>query len=163
MKTTADSDEEYDNLTRRLWNNSYEEEKSKSSNEERKNLGSQENSDGGLDGANRENVVSCNQPEFFEISDSDESGSDPDYKCEEEINSSDSSQSDTSVDSSSLPVKCEELLTEFVEIIRESNVDKGSLLDKELDWLQEVNEFKENKLSHGQIFKTPLESAEELV
>ena len=54
-------------------------------------------------------------------------------------------------------------MTEFVEIIRESNVDKGSLLDKELDWLQKVNEFKENKLSHGQIFKTPLESAEELV
>ena len=53
MKTTAYSDEEYDNLTRRLWNNSYEEE--------------QENSDGGLDGANTENVVSCNQPEFFEI------------------------------------------------------------------------------------------------
>ena len=70
MKTTADSDEVYDYLTRRLWNNSYEEEKSKSSNEERKNLGSQENSDGGLDRANRENVVSCNQPEFFEISDS---------------------------------------------------------------------------------------------
>ena len=67
MKTTADSDEEYDNLTRRLWNNSYEEEKSKSSKEERKNHGSQENSDGGLDGANTENVVSCNQPEFFEI------------------------------------------------------------------------------------------------
>jgi len=36
-------------------------------------------------------------------------------------------------------------------------------LDKELDWLQEVKEFKENKLSHGHIFKTPLESAEELV
>ena len=67
MKTTADSDEEYDNLTRRLWNNSYEEEKSKSSKEERKNHGSQENSDGGLDGANTENAVSCNQPEFFEI------------------------------------------------------------------------------------------------
>ena len=67
MKTTADSDEEYDNLTRRLWNNSYEEEKSKSSKEERKNHGSQENSDGGLDGATTENAVSCNQPEFFEI------------------------------------------------------------------------------------------------
>ena len=40
---------------------------------------------------------------------------------------------------------------------------KGSLLDKELDWLQEVKEFKENKLSHGHIFKTSLESAEELV
>ena len=34
-------------------------------------------------------------------------------------------------------------------------------MDKELDWLQEVKEFKENKLSHGHIFKTPLESAEE--
>ena len=54
-------------------------------------------------------------------------------------------------------------MTQFVEIIRDSNVDKGSLLDKELNWLQEVKEFKENKLSHGHIFKTPLESAEELV
>ena len=161
MKPIADSDEEYDNLTRRLWNNSCEEKKSESSDEKRKNRGSQENSEGGLDGANGENVVSCNQPEFFEISDSDESGSDPDYECEEEINSSDSSQSDTSAESSSLPVECEELLTEFVEIIGESNVDEGSLLDKELDWLQEVKEFKENKLSHGHVFKTPVESAEE--
>ena len=163
MKTITDSDEEYDNLTRRLWNNSHEEKKSERSDEERKNLGSKEISDGGLDGANGENVVSCNQPECFEISDSDESGSDPDYECEEEINSSDSSQSDISLDSSSLPVECEELLTEFVEIVGESNVDEGSLLDKELDWLQEVTEFKENKLSHGHVFKTPVESTQELV
>ena len=107
MKTITDSDEEYDNLTRRLWNNSFEEKKSERSDEERMNLGSKEKSDGGLDGANEENVVTCNQPEFFEISDSDKSGSDPDYECEEEINSSDSSQSDTSLDSSSLPVECE--------------------------------------------------------
>lgn len=54
-------------------------------------------------------------------------------------------------------------MTEFVEIIGESNADEGSLLDKELDWLQEVKEFKENKLSHGHVFKTPVESAQELV
>ena len=92
----------------------------------------------------------------------DERKADPDYVYEAESYSSASTQSEKLSDSSSLTEECEELLSELVEVIGERKIEKGSFLDLEDDWCQEVKNFKDKKLLQGHVFKTPVEAAEQL-
>ena len=112
------------------------------------------------------------QIEHFELSHGDnavrvydseyECKADPDYVYEAESYSSASTQSQKSSDSSSLTEGCEELLSELVDVIGERKIEKGSFLDLEDDWRQEVKKFKDKKLLQGYVFKTPVEAAEQL-
>ena len=92
----------------------------------------------------------------------DECIADPDYVCKAESYSSASTESEKSSNSSSLTEECEELLSELVEVIGERKIEKGSFLDLEDDWHQEVKKFKDRKLLRGYVFKTPVEAAEQL-
>ena len=92
----------------------------------------------------------------------DECEADPDYVYEAESYSSASTQSEKSSDSPYLNEECEELLSELVEVIGERKIEKGSFLDHEDDWRQEVKKFKDKKLLQGHVFKTPVEVAEQL-
>ena len=124
----------------------------------------------GKDG--RDDSTNHKQNEDFELShtedrvvvyDSEDEGkADPGYVYEAESYSSASTRSEKSSDSSSLNEECEELLSELVEIIGERKIEKGSFLDFEDDWRQEVKKFKDKKLFKGHVFKTPVEAAEQL-
>ena len=101
--------------------------------------------------------------ESVEISDSDESQIlDPDYLCNEEPNSDTSTESETSINSSSLYNECEGLLTELIEIIGEDKISEGLFLNEEEDWCETVKAFKNKRVAQGHSFKSILESTEEL-
>ena len=156
-RSKEDSDEEYDRLARKVWNDR------ESSDNDTEDRCEEEIYEGNAEESAKNRKKNVEDVERVEISDSGESQIlDPDYLCDEEPDSDTSTQPDTSVASSSLSKECEGLLTELIEVIGEGKISKASFLDLEEDWRETVKEFKDRRVAQGHTFKSTLESAEEL-
>ena len=170
-KKTA-SDEEYDNLAKKVWTAKQHESSSDrycdsdaSSRGEESQMG---NTDNGCerDLQNESEVTimggTCRNKvkETIALSESDETD-DTEYNPKEESDTDESSES-SSTETSFLSQERDHLLTELVEVLGKGNCKVGSFLGCEKPWREEINKFISMKTSQGYTFKTPAESFSDL-
>ena len=165
------SDEEYDYLAERVWNNNKQQSKSALSCNETGSRGQtsqEENTDGDKDYEsdlqNEEDVTIVNimykkANIVIEISDSDESDTEYDPNEESDTESSEACSTETS----SCPLEeWEQLMTGLMQFIGKDNCESGSLLDCKEPCKEVVNKFIKEKEGEGLTFKTPAESENDL-
>ena len=165
------SDEEYDDLAERVWNNNKQQSKSAHPFNETGSRGQtsqEENTDGDKnyesdlqieEDATIMNIMDNKANIVIEVSDSDES--DTEYDPNEDSDTESSEACSTETSSCNLE-ECEQLMTGLVEFIGKDNCESGSHLDREEPWKEVVNKFIEEKEKEGLTFKTPTESENDL-
>ena len=175
QKEKTASDEEYDHLAEKVWSakqqvstsDRYCDSDARSRGEESQ-IGNTHSIDDGyernLQDESEPTVLdhTCSKKAKDTIVLSESDGTDgTEYDPREEPDTDQSSES-SSNETFSLSQERDHLLTELVEVLGEGNCKKGSFLDCEKPWREEINEFISMKTSQGYNFKTPAESFSDL-
>ena len=170
-KKTA-SDEEYDNLAKKVWteqqhassSDRYCDSDARSRGEESQMGNTDDGCERDLQNESKVTIVGgmCRNKvkETIVLSESDEID-DMEYNPKEESDTDESSES-SSTETSFLSQERDHLLTELVEVLGEGNCKEGSFLDCKKPWREEINKFINMKTSQGYTFKTPAESFSDL-